>query len=70
MNAQARDAVLQNIGIAEQLVPQVSGPPFSLSTAVWLAGIVCVCVRVCVCKCKIQNKFRYCLVSLESWGTS
>jgi len=48
MNAQARDAVLQNIGIAEQLVPQVSGPPFSLSTAVWLAGIR-VCVRACVC---------------------
>jgi hypothetical protein len=34
----ARDAVLQNIGIAELLVPEVEGPPFSLGTAVWLAG--------------------------------
>lgn len=34
----ARDAVLQNIGIAEQFVPEVTGPPFRLSTAVWLAG--------------------------------
>jgi len=30
--------VLQNIGIAEQLVPEVKGPPFSLNTALWLAG--------------------------------
>jgi hypothetical protein len=34
----ARDAVLQNMGIAEQLVPKVTGPPFNLATAVWLAG--------------------------------
>ena len=38
MHTQARDAVLQNIGIAEQFVPEVSGPPFNLATAVWLAG--------------------------------
>lgn len=30
--------MLQNIGIAEQLVPEVKGPPFSLGTALWLAG--------------------------------
>ena len=34
----ARDAVLQNIGIGEQFVPEVTGPSFQLSTAVWLAG--------------------------------
>lgn len=35
---EAREAVLQNIGISEEDVPPVTGPPFQLSDAIFLAG--------------------------------
>ena len=34
-----RTAVLQNIGISEDDVPPVTGPPFKLSDAIFLAGL-------------------------------
>eukprot|EP00960_Hanusia_phi_P034420 751054-Hanusia_phi.AAC.1 len=36
--AKARDSVLKNIGIGEDLVEEVKGPKFDLKKAVWLAG--------------------------------